>query len=323
MCPSARNMDRYGSDTCRPTQGAPRLPPRPVPIRNRTDSANGTLSPLAQFHSAAPRLKTEPAQARAQAGRVFSPKRSRLPLLLFLFRRGLFGLLRRFLFGGFFGRFFLGRFRRRLFRSGFFCRRFRGRPRRRGLFLFRLLFRNHQLFFLGLDDLFGVTGELVILQRRHLIVFFKMILIEIHAFLPWGVLCFAARGLGVAGRRSQLCLARSYRIQKVLSSICGKTVEKRVVTEAKPPHAEPATGALNPRNLLNSSRLLVFCHGRRRARLAVPRRVAFALAPRHLRRRQRDCLVVRRQLKMRGVIVLRAPSSDILILVGGCEQGLV
>src|SRR6266436_5170970 len=136
-----------------------------------------------RFDSDERRIKREPAQARARAGRVFPRNASSLPLLLFLLWRRFLAFLRWFFLGGLFGGFLFRLLRRRFFRSGFFCGGLRRRPRGRRLFL-RLFLRNHQLFFLGLNDLFGITGELVILQRRHLVVFVKMIFIEIHAFLP-------------------------------------------------------------------------------------------------------------------------------------------
>src|SRR5215471_11685366 len=112
--------------------------------------------------------------------------RKRLPLFLFLLRDGLLCLFDRLLFGRFLGCLFLSRLLGgRLLRGCLLGRRLRSGSSR-GLFFFRLLLRDHELFFFGFNDLFGVSAELVLLQRRHLVLFVKMIFIEIHSFLPWG-----------------------------------------------------------------------------------------------------------------------------------------
>src|SRR5882762_9557205 len=79
-------------------------------------------------------------------------------------------------------------------RRGFLLRRFLGwllrpwlgrRLCRRRLFL-GLLADDHQLLFLGLDDLFRFARQLlVVFQPRQLVVVFEIVLLEIHSILPW------------------------------------------------------------------------------------------------------------------------------------------
>src|SRR5882724_8219064 len=97
-------------------------------------------------------------------------------------------------------RFLLGRFLLRLrffrlfLRSGFLLgrllRRFLGRRLGRwfwrGRFFLGLLADNHQILFLGFDDLFRFARQLlVIFQPRQLVVVFEIVLLEIHSILPW------------------------------------------------------------------------------------------------------------------------------------------
>src|SRR5262249_53973310 len=154
--------------------------------------------------------------------------RKRLPLFLFLLCSRLLCLLRRLFLGRFLGGFFLGFLGGRLLRRSLLSRTLRSGPRR-GLFFLRLFLlalglflRDHELFFLGFNDLFRVSAELVLLQRRHLVLFVKMIFIEIHSFLPWGNhLKFWAPPVLIRSGTAY-CLARSYRIQNAKSSMCGE-----------------------------------------------------------------------------------------------------
>src|SRR6267154_1255962 len=97
-------------------------------------------------------------------------------------------------------RFLLGRFllRLRFFRlflwSGFllgrllrwFLGRRLGRWFWRGRFFLGFFADNHQILFLGFDDLFRFARQLlVIFQPRQLVVVFEIVLLEIHSILPW------------------------------------------------------------------------------------------------------------------------------------------
>src|SRR6266403_2853979 len=127
--------------------------------------------------------------------------------LLFLLHR-FFGLLLGGLLGFRFFGFFLGRrfllFRR--FLDRLFRRWLRRWFRSGGLFL-GLLADNHQLLFLGFDDLFGFTRQfLVVLQPRQLVVVLEIVFLEIHAILPWEIsgLRFERDPVGRCSGRSTL-----------------------------------------------------------------------------------------------------------------------
>src|ERR1700756_5082778 len=91
------------------------------------------------------------------------------------------GLLFRRLFDRLFGRLLRRRTRSRRFRSS-----------RRSAF--RLLLANDQLLFLSLDD-FACTQLVVFFQPRQLVVILKIVFLEIHSILPWGILPARVWGL--------------------------------------------------------------------------------------------------------------------------------
>src|SRR5437773_7360236 len=106
---------------------------------------------------------------------------------LFLLRR-----LFRFLLGSLFlglrfcclfllGRFLLRRFLGRFLPRWLGCRFWRG-----SLFL-GFFADDHQLLFLGFDDLFGFARQLlVVFQPGQLVVVFEIVLLDFHSILPWG-----------------------------------------------------------------------------------------------------------------------------------------
>src|SRR3979490_1282106 len=113
---------------------------------------------------------------------------NKLPLLFFLRR-----LLRFLLCGLFLWLRFFCFFLRRIFLLRRFLGRFLGRllPRRlgrrlrRGRLFLGLLANDHQLLFLGFDDLFRFACQLlVVFQPRQLVVIFEIVLLEIHSILP-------------------------------------------------------------------------------------------------------------------------------------------
>src|SRR5262249_44835240 len=127
--------------------------------------------------------------------RVFSDQKRLSPLFLLrrlfpllggllLFGRRFFRLLGwRLLRGGFFG---LG--------SGLFCSRFgRGDLFCRGRRFLRFFLADNQLLFFGFDQAIAVVAQLLVLQRRQLRFFVKIVFFKIHSILPWGNL---ARRIG-------------------------------------------------------------------------------------------------------------------------------
>src|SRR6266576_3113208 len=89
----------------------------------------------------------------------------------------------------------------------FLLRRFSGRflPRWlgcrfwRGSLLLGFFADDHQLLFLGFDDLFGFARQLLIVfQPGQLVVVFEIVLLDFHSILPWGNLWppFAKGGHG-------------------------------------------------------------------------------------------------------------------------------
>src|SRR5260370_9845661 len=117
----------------------------------------------------------------------FSLFRSLKDLATFFLLRRFLRLL--FLLGFRFFCFFLWR--------GFLLRRFLGRLLRhwpwRGLrsrrLFFGLLADDHQLLFLGFDDLFRFARQFFVVQPRQLVVILYIVLLHIHSILPWRHLC--------------------------------------------------------------------------------------------------------------------------------------
>src|SRR5215471_8669152 len=126
----------------------------------------GPANPLGQTTS---QIRTGPRTEPARVSNLYAG--SRLPLLFLFrgFRRLLTCFLLGFLLGRLLCRFLLRRLlgclflRRSFLRGGFWSWSSSSGSRP---FFRTFLLANHQLFFLGLDDLFGVSAEFVVLQRR-------------------------------------------------------------------------------------------------------------------------------------------------------------